>query len=616
MKKFPCWIGVLGLGFMLTAGVPAHGDTWRQAMRATDADWQTAKNTYQQQMQRYYFAQYEQERAQERVSKNDAQRKTLEAQIQDNANLLQGPNLNDKTKSMLEKKKDDLARQLDNLNQQDQKDQADLNAAKTKAETLDPADIRQQLDQAAKIAYSNASANDKSNIKRGKKILSQATSDGASFATTNQLEANAMQMAKLDFENAHPSERVPQLPTAQSQVSQPQNDVASTSEMRDSCHAAMNQLVAMKDQISKDAIEKVKQSSGLDCENFEKDDLQKADALSESCESFKISEIAGAEGQLMGFTGASAHSIASSPDDNLAASMKKASAALRSDVKAKCETMSHAFKNQQKTDETKDATQDATCPPEQKSQALKAIAESVIRKNPKILNDMFDLSALKMANQVAGGSQNTLEDLIKQKEADIAKAGQDSRSEIQKIYEQYGMDNDLDKLDYFTQNGKTRLTNENASALLLLFSQNSSNPAGITEADAASVWAMEQVREATPHADIGTEKGNWMNFSTRVYLWANGGSDKKAKLSQSQMASRMDALNKEVDAELADAFKDLDPQIKKCLACQKGTTPTLDPNQMTTIKSMIAILAAHGDKNSKMNLSFAMKDGNIDVTVK
>jgi|GEM_PF-3030640 len=644
MKTFSLWIGVLGLGLTLAAGVRADdsddGIATNHSVTNDSVVFQSQQNRLYQDAQayvdQYKAAKTQTQKDQDALSKLETQRSQLQQSLEElKAARKTYRRSNRRVKNQYSKKLDGYSDQKDELQQNvEQKIQDQQNAL----EALN-AQIEQQqnvIDQDRQQEISDRKFNKQMDRYRGQnaKIIETeharinlknlVNSDSKTKVTMPQQNSD---LASLLNKTSYTVMNPPVEQAAKKANEAVKTDVKPDADTKTACQTAFGKFIEIQKTLSKDAADKANQAMHVaqtesntqtisqalkdlgSCDDLEKANFDQADALPVSCQSFKISDLSEAKEKLLGFRGMSGRQIFSSDDDNLRDAMMKASASAKSDIHDQCQQSFGALKA--KTDDT----QGATCSNDQKTQALKAIADSVIGKDPKILNEMFDLAALKMANQVSEGHQDTLESLIKQKEADLEKLGQDPRPAVKKLYEQYGKAADLEKLDYFTKNGKTRLTNENASTLLYLLSQSPSHSSDITEADAASVWAMEQVRKVTPHADIGTAKGNWMNFSSRVYLWA---SESSTKLTSSQIQKKMDGLSKNIDAELATAFGDLKADLQKCLACQKGETPTIDPNQMATIKATIAVLAGKpSGQSAGVDVdSMTMNEGNIDVTVK
>jgi hypothetical protein len=163
------------------------------------------------------------------------------------------------------------------------------------------------------------------------------------------------------------------------------------------------------------------------------------------------------------------------------------------------------------------------------------LAMLVMQKgNSKILSEMVQIAALKMAAVASNSSSQTLEEIArKQKDQFASIANDDFKKKLTALYFNSSDDSQIiiDKIkdgkeSYFDKNLRVKYSNDSirfgnsdASAFLLYLSE--TKQGGFTAADAAAVWAQGKLFSQRNYI-LGDEKSNLSNFSSQVYHLTHG----------------------------------------------------------------------------------------------
>lgn len=244
-------------------------------------------------------------------------------------------------------------------------------------------------------------------------------------------------------------------------------------------------------------------------------------------------------------------------------------------------------------------------------EALKAIQQFLLKDDSNALGHMFELASLRLAHRAADGVKTTIEEKIKSDIEDgkvkLAEADADSskQEEIRKIYEAYGKASDIKAvqadLDSFLKKGKdacywcknSRLLNDHASAYILAVSiGEGAEASGLSEIDAATVWAVEKIRSQAAKANVqyrfGQELGNLMNVSVRAarYLGRIAGG---VALSPAEIQAEIDKRMKDLAEVFAQATKSVEESLLQCLkerhkGCDDCVTKSMDAFKADTSK--------------------------------
>lgn len=244
-------------------------------------------------------------------------------------------------------------------------------------------------------------------------------------------------------------------------------------------------------------------------------------------------------------------------------------------------------------------------------EALKAIHQFLLKDDSNALGHMFELASLRLAHRAADGAKTTIEEKIKSDIEDgkvkLAEADADSskQEEIRKIYEAYGKASDIKAvqadLDSFLKKGKdacywcknSRLLNDHASAYILALSiGEGAEASGLSEIDAATVWAVEKIRSQAAKANVqyrlGQELGNLMNVSVRAarYLGRIAGG---VALSPTEILAEIDKRMRDLAEVFAKATKSVEESLLQCLKerhkdCEDCVTKSMDAFKADTSK--------------------------------
>ncbi len=209
-----------------------------------------------------------------------------------------------------------------------------------------------------------------------------------------------------------------------------------------------------------------------------------------------------------------------------------------------------------------------------------------VNSNPQLFSEFVDLASLHLKTDMTSDPaqkkkvEKTMEAYVSAHPELHEKASEELKKKLLSTYQKWGESYDQQKInnfwiftegtvDYINAEEKPserylrRLDNTDASAILYGMSQNP-NEKQVTENDAASVWAMEKLRQSLESSGnnkykLGNREGNLMNFSVRVYQNQNKLAD------GSTLKNYSDDLTKAVET----AGKQLSKEQLECLLGEK-----------------------------------------------
>ena len=512
-------------------------------MRENDAVWVKQKVRYENAMANYYLASYEFDLQDQKLKALESKVKELEAITtkEKPAGLL--PATDAAWELKLKKQNQDLANaknELEKLRPTRDELQNTVDAFKSNLEVL-----KSDLNAAAKTANFNATNNDRSDIKRGQKILNETSGDVASDSTLNELNLNADKRAAEAFRNKYPDEDLP----------------GSKREL------VMKKVAATTEQTKTEPTEPAKIDPAL------------------------LNKIATG----LGFS--SMEKVKAEEKKPEAESIKKESP-IETPVVA------------QKPDP-------ATVCDQAKTEIVKLLLSD--GHNPKAFSDMVNLAQLKMAYRLSQPKppSKTIEDFVNN-HVDKTKLSES----VTKIYEKYGkrdapsyLDISKNKLDY----NHVRLTNDSASALILLLAQSEkgNKKLAFTEQDAAAVWAQQHLIEmnlANHPDDKDYQPGgvyyNVLNFSTQVCQKFKEGKCGKQGVFDTNLVSiesEYKTKNKDFETSVQEAAKSTVAAHPECFNknCASATITKLGSVDIEELKGKISELVGKGsmgDSGSKLEI--------------
>jgi hypothetical protein len=219
---------------------------------------------------------------------------------------------------------------------------------------------------------------------------------------------------------------------------------------------------------------------------------------------------------------------------------------------------------------------------------MKDIVKVILQDKENVFDRMFELTSLKLAKYALQQNPKgkTLEELtIKsinevQKQISSIQTSSEVSNKLVDIYKKYGRAQDLEKalLDFKNIDAKmkglkynkkeTRLTNLESSAYVLTLALGKPE-ADFTEADAATIWAVERTRAAAvargdKSFEIGQGNGNLLNVSTRVYHYLDGINSNRT-WTDSDLAKKIAENERKLDAVIARAYVKIKEGFNACL---------------------------------------------------
>ena len=262
------------------------------------------------------------------------------------------------------------------------------------------------------------------------------------------------------------------------------------------------------------------------------------------------------------------------------------------------------------------AVSSSSCKDKAATDLVKALlaGDANVTKNPLILSQLQHRAAIRFMAKMSGDPKTktaaSLEEYANAHPEIKTAAAANFSKDITQLYQTWGLNDDQNKIaainlanqnyNYLKQAGPNpyalRLSNQNASAIIneLSKTQDPNDPTSLTVGDAATVWAMEKLRQdeekTAPEYKIGGEQGNLMNFSTLMYHYKNN-----MKSDSGDTAS--------AEASILAATKSLRADQLKCLTenpdCATASTPLGDQQKIiTAVQEKLAQLTLAGSVSS------------------
>jgi hypothetical protein len=244
---------------------------------------------------------------------------------------------------------------------------------------------------------------------------------------------------------------------------------------------------------------------------------------------------------------------------------------------------------------------------------------------------MYNITAMRLAARIQSQAPQarTLEELVKQSLPALQSSLQSIKNqpEVEKklkdIYGRYGRLPDLERANqnlegvierveklYYYRKG-TRLMNSDVSAYILATAI-SEPDAGLTDTDAATVWAMEKIRLAAARRDpafaIGKADGNLMNVSTLAAI-PLGSIKGIERYSPEKIAKKIESDELKISKVIANAYVTVKESLKRCLiedarkkncpTCAEERLNSFEKNQLALEEIKKNLLKKVGDMDEK-----------------
>jgi hypothetical protein len=240
---------------------------------------------------------------------------------------------------------------------------------------------------------------------------------------------------------------------------------------------------------------------------------------------------------------------------------------------------------------------------------------------------MYQITAMRLAARIQSQAPKarTLEELVQKSvpEMESALSAMKTQPEVQKklndLYGRYGRLADLEKAQtdlagviqrveslYYYKKGR-RLMNSDSSAYILATSLG--DPAsGLSDTDAATVWAMEKIRVAAERRDpafaIGQADGNLMNVSSLAAI-PLGSIKGIERYSADKIKRKIESDEQKISKVIAAAYVAIKESLKKCLIedakkkncanCAEERLSSFEKNQLALEEIKRALLKRVGD---------------------
>ena len=276
--------------------------------------------------------------------------------------------------------------------------------------------------------------------------------------------------------------------------------------------------------------------------------------------------------------------------------------------------------------------------PSCEDEALKEIYRIMTADQNNAFAKMYELTIMKLAKKALAEGNVTIEGFTRNKISELesqlngVKGSVDVQNQVKAAYEAYGKSSDQNTvnndMDRALASGKracawsmsTRLWNDQVSSYVLAASTMDKN-SGLTDADAAIVWAVDKVREgAGPNYKHGTANGNLMSVSNRIarYLGVMQGGkslskedlDQKIADQVQELVGLTSQAYAAVKTSLFACIDQANPSCPDCAHKQKEKFET-DYLGLANIQRGLAAAVAKSD-NSKMERFLKGKAGNIN----
>jgi hypothetical protein len=261
--------------------------------------------------------------------------------------------------------------------------------------------------------------------------------------------------------------------------------------------------------------------------------------------------------------------------------------------------------------------------------AVRELVDLILKDRENVLSRMYQITSMRLAARIqsqAPGAR-TLEELVKQTlpsmEASLQsiKTSAEVQKKLQDIYGRYGKLADLERANrdlegligrveklYYYKKG-SRLMNPDVSSYILATAI-SDPEAGLSDTDAATVWAMEKIRVAAERRDrdfaIGKADGNLMNASSLAAI-PLGSIKGIERYSSEKIAKKIESNEAAISKVVASAYVTVKESLKRCLvedakkkncaSCADERLNTFEKNQLALEEIKRAILKRVGEKD-------------------
>ena len=261
---------------------------------------------------------------------------------------------------------------------------------------------------------------------------------------------------------------------------------------------------------------------------------------------------------------------------------------------------------------------------------LKAVYRIMGEDKNNALAKMYELTTMKLARKAIAEGSRTLEGYTRKKIADLQKelesekSSGDIQNQVKAAYENYGKSSDLTKVNADIDkalakgkkacylSGEGHMWNSDVSATVLAMSIGDPKGSGLTDADAAIIWAVDKIRVGAGYKNGVSANGNLMNISNRVarYLgMIQGGQTNDVASMDAKIASQQAELESIMNGAFVKARVELHDCIAKehpdCSECQTSALAKLDDH--FGLDKIQRGLASEINKSSNESIAGSMK---------
>lgn len=275
-------------------------------------------------------------------------------------------------------------------------------------------------------------------------------------------------------------------------------------------------------------------------------------------------------------------------------------------------------------------------------QGLAKIYELLLKDKSNVLGSLFELTSMRLARRALETDSDTLEQMARREVTDLEakvealKGSGEIQTGMKAIYETYGKKADIETINQdLTQSfGKAkegcywykaeRLMNDHASSFVLAVTT-SEKDSGLSDIDAATIWAVEKIRTTAaaknPAYRIGNAMGNLMNISTRTarYLGKIHGGKASGK---EEIEKDIAAVQASLNGAIAEAYTKVKVALNECFKAKNAncTQCVTDAQSAFESKSMGfdkiqrgLLQAVSKSENLKMESGLVARMGNISL---
>ena len=255
----------------------------------------------------------------------------------------------------------------------------------------------------------------------------------------------------------------------------------------------------------------------------------------------------------------------------------------------------------------------------------------ILRDKENVFSRMYNITAMRLAARIQNQAPQarTLEELVKQSipalqtSLESIKTQPEVEKKLKDIYGRYGRLADLERANqnlegvigrveklYYYRKG-TRLMNPDVSAYIVATSL-AEPESGLTDTDAATVWAMEKIRQAAEKRDpafaIGKADGNLMNVSSLAAI-PLGSIKGIERYSPEKIAKKIESDELKISNVIANAYVTVKESLKKCLiedarkkncaTCADERLNSFEKNQLALDEIKKSLLKRVGEMDEK-----------------